>query len=181
MRRFLKLLIDTPIDIGSAVKFKKGTPAVSHVGEVVSFIGSGERMKYEVYLLNKRCKYRTRSDGSYYRYTVLANKCKHVDINFKLRTSKSYEIGDVVRHGKFPGAKYGVVVGFVHPDELLTKSYEEGYNGTDLICCVEIDKRTLTRKRLSGGLNFKRFTCTNKRLKICEVDLWDRKGPRVTP
>ena len=74
--------------------------------------------------------------------------------------------------------KYGVITGFVHPDGLDTTSYYCGYNGTDLIQCVQIDKNNLTRCR-DNQRNIKKFTAHKKRLRICEVDLWNEKGVNI--
>ena len=37
--------------------------------------------------------------------------------------------------------RYGRIVCFVHPDGLYSSSHEEGYNGKDLLECVEIEKK----------------------------------------
>ena len=71
-----------------------------------------------------------------------------------------------------------MIVGFVHPDGLITTSYENGYNGTDLIECVEISKRGLESKRDKNN-KIKRFRSTSNRLKMCEVDLWNKTGPKI--
>ena len=46
-----------------------------------------------------------------------------------------------MQHKKGTRVKYGRIVCFVHPDGLYSKSHEEGYNGKDLLECVEIDKK----------------------------------------
>ena len=73
---------------------------------------------------------------------------------------------------------YGIIVGFTHPDGLMTNSYYNGYNGTDLLECVEITRKGLRRKRNSDG-GLKRFTTTKDNCNICGVDLWHRTGPKL--
>ena len=48
------MLFDIPIDIGSFIKYKQQIPLTTGVGEVISKIGFGDGIKYEIILLNKR-------------------------------------------------------------------------------------------------------------------------------
>jgi hypothetical protein len=67
-------------------------------------------------------------------------------------------------------------VNFVHPDGLLSNSHFEGYNGRDLLECIEISPRPgLQRLRDSKG-NLKRFTITSSNCRICDVKPMDKKG-----
>lgn len=171
----LKVMYDQPIEVGSYVKFKENVPARVGVGQVCSIVGSGEKIKYEVYLLNKRFKNIIKSDDTYKRRTIHSKYCKHVEINSTIFHKKSFEIGDIVCHNLLGFKRYGVITGFTHPDGLESTSYMNGYNGSDLIECVQVNKIGLTRYR-DGRNKIKKFTCCTKRLKLCEVDIWDEKG-----
>lgn len=169
-----KILYDVPITIGSYIKYRETVPMRKGFGEVVGMIGSGDRLKYEIINLNKRLKHIVDANHRYRRRVIHYSKCKHVDIKSTLINKEQFEIGDVVCHKRFGIKKYGAITGFQHPDGLYTTSYEQGYNGIDLIDCVEIDPRSLTRIRKLNKVV--KFICNKKYLKICEVDLWDEKG-----
>lgn len=169
---------EEPIEIGSVVKYKD-TNNKSRVGEVVSIFGRLNHIKFDIIQYDKRFKPIVRGDGTYARKNVSRDKCKHVDEQFLKENNKGgYDLGDVVCRVSETTKRYGVIVGYSHPDGLLSTSYENGYNGTDLIECVEISKRGMDVKRNSEG-KVKRFVSTGERLKCCEVDLWNRSGPKI--
>ncbi len=58
-----------------------------------------------------------------------------------LFAKKTFEKGDVIQHKRGGSFRYGRIVCFVHPDGLYSTSHEEGYNGKDLLECVEIEKK----------------------------------------
>jgi hypothetical protein len=178
IKRF-KLNLQDEIEIGSVVKYRDTTNKKTIVGEVCNIVGTGESQKYEVILYDMRLKPMMKLDGSFKRRNLKSNRCKLIDETFTFDTSKAFELGDVVCMNSAGRKKYGVIIGFVHPDGLFSTSYEHGYNGTDLIDCVEIEKRGLRRKRDILG-KVKRFTSTGDRFKICDVDLWNRTGPKIT-
>jgi hypothetical protein len=165
------------IDVGSVVHVKADQ---EFIGEVYSII-KGRRDQFEVMLYDKRLKPIMRGDGTYRRKKFLQDDCSLLDEDFKM-TTDTIELGDVICRTYTDGMakKYGVVIGFTHPDGLMSSSYAKGYNGTDLIDCVEIEKRGLSRKRDSDG-NIKRFSTFSERVSCCEVDLWNRTGPKIVP
>ena len=69
------------------------------------------------------------------------SKLKHYIPRKQLFSKKTFEKGDVVQHKRGSSFRYGRIVCFVHPDGLYSTSHEEGYNGKDLLECVEIDKK----------------------------------------
>ena len=170
-----RVLYDKPIEIGSIVKYKETVPTRTGIGEVCGIVGFGNRLRFEVCVLNKRLRCILNSDNTYKKRTIHSKYCKHIQINCSFFDKKSFEIGDVVCH-KFLGIKkYGIITGFTHPDGLESTSYTNGYNGIDLIDCVQVNRTGLTRCRDDSN-NIKKFTCKKDRLKICEVDIWDEKG-----
>ena len=178
LKAILKILLDKQPRVGSIVKFRDNIPPRTVVGEVCGFVGAGDRMKYEIIMLDKRLNPMLHVDGTYKRRNIPANKCKHVDIQFVKSLKKDFEIGDVVCNSRFGIKKFGVITSFIHPDGLESTSYTNGYNGTDLICCVEIKQKGLARVKDKHGKH-KQFITTNKRLKICKVDLWSEQGSKI--
>jgi len=163
------------INIGSVVKIKT-TPVC--VGEVAGVI-KGRKEWYEVILYDKRLRPMVRGDGTFKRKKFLIENCKLIDETFKFN-NKTIEIGDIICKNTSYRKRYGVVVGFTHPDGLLSTSYANGYNGTDLIECIEIEKRGLRRKRYHDQPGeLVRFSTFNERVSSCEVDLWNRTGPKI--
>lgn len=173
--RLLKILKEQPIEVGSVVKFKIGSQR--HVGEVYSML-SGNPPKVEVIMYDKRLRPMFTVDSKYKIKKIPLDGCKLIDENFKFNTSKEFGLGDVVVKKTTLGHRYGVIIGFHHPDGLFSTSYENGYNGTDMIDCVEIEKRGLRRKRRRDG-TLKRFTTLSDKLSTCEIDLWNRSGPKI--
>ena len=177
--KFLKLNRKDPITIGSVVKTKLTTGKVI-VGEVMNIITANNKERYELILYDKRLRPMFRIDGQSYKVkTVDSTRCKLIDENFVFDTKNIFEVGDVVAHKTNIRTKFGVIIGFHHPDGLFTTSYENGYNGTDIIDWVEINKRGLTRKKNFKG-DIKRFAVLGDKLKKCTVDLWNRAGPKIT-
>lgn len=176
MRRILKTDKDNEIEVGSVVKYKYDKTRA--VGEVFAFIENGPVKKIDLIMYDKRLKPMMRADGTFRMKRVKFETCKLIDENFKFNYEKTYELGDVVAQKRGINTRYGVIIGFTHPDGLFSTSYEHGYNGSDFIDCVEINKRGLTRKRDVDG-NIKRFSTLCDRLSTCEIDLWNRSGPKI--
>ena len=174
-----RVLFNVPIEIGSIVKYKDSRSTDRKgVGEVCGIIGTGENIKYEIYVLTKRLQPRMTSDDKYITRKIHSKYCKHIDISKTIVNKNNFELGDFVCYKFLTIKKYGVITGFVHPDGLDTTSYYCGYNGTDLIQCVQIDKNNLTRCR-DNQRNIKKFTAHKKRLRICELGLWNEKGVNI--
>ena len=71
--------------------------------------------------------------------------------------------------------RFGKIVSFVHPEGLYTTSNEKGYNGKDLIECVEIEPRKGLAVKKDADMA-KRFVVGPHRCKICEVLPMDENG-----
>ena len=160
------------ISIGSIVTIKTDPVCI---GEVYSTI-QGRRELYEVILYDKRLRPMCRLDGSFKRKKFPVDICSLIDEDFRFNNDV-IEIGDIICKDT-TRKRYGVVIGFTHPDGMLSTSYTNGYNGTDMIDCVEIEKRGLRRVRDQDG-NLRRFSTFNERVSSCEVDLWNRTGPKI--
>ena len=173
--KVFKIDRENDITVGSIIKSKVNGQLI--IGEVINIL-TDIKERYEIIQYDKRLRPLFRGDQSYKRRLITASKCKLLDINFKFDTSNDFELGDIVLLKRGVRKKYGVIIGFHHPDGLMSRSFEFGYNGTDIIDCVEINNRTLQRKRkLTGEL--KRFETTGDKLIRCEVDLWHRTGPKI--
>tara|TARA_B100001093_G_C26562017_1_gene899080 strand:+ start:42 stop:632 length:591 start_codon:yes stop_codon:yes gene_type:complete len=98
----------------------------------------------------------------------------------KLFAKKTFEKGDVVRHKRGATIRFGRIVCFVHPDGLYSTSHEEGYNGKDLLECVEIDKKPGLLQIIGPDGEPKRFQAQGKDCKIIKVITVDSKGEDTT-
>jgi hypothetical protein len=94
--------------------------------------------------------------------------------------TKTFEKGDVIRHKRGSTIRYGRIVCFVHPDGLYSTSHEEGYNGKDLLDCVEIDKKPGLLQIIGPDGEPKRFEAQGKDCKIMKVITVDSKGEETT-
>ncbi|OUU12066.1 MAG: hypothetical protein CBC00_03090 [Verrucomicrobia bacterium TMED40] len=108
------------------------------------------------------------------------SRLKHYTPRKKLFSKKTFEKGDVVRHKRGGTIRFGKIVCFVHPDGLYSTSHEEGYNGKDLLECVEIDKKPGLMQRIGPDGEPKRFQAQGKDCKIMKVITVDSKGEETT-
>lgn len=179
MKFFVKVLFDKPITVGSVVKFKQTIPKRVGFGEVFGVRKQGKRVKLEVCILDKRLQYTQRMDMTYKTVVVKLSDCKHVYICKANVKSKNFQVGDIIRYKRLLGLKnkYGIIVGFKHPDELETTSYQE-YNGIDILQCVEIEPVGLSRKKYQNNEHIM-FECQGKNARVCEIDTWHEKGARI--
>jgi hypothetical protein len=170
-----KILYDTPIVVGSYIKYKEQIPQRVGFGEVIGVYGNGKNVRYEIINLNKRLKCIVDANHNYKRRSISSKYCKHVDIKSTILQKQNFEVGDIVCQKRLGFKKYGVIVGFHHPDGILSDNYVNTHNGIDLIDCVQIEPRCLMRLRDRHN-NVISFTCKRSNLKLCEVDMWNEKG-----
>ena len=98
----------------------------------------------------------------------------------QLFKKKTFEKGDVVRHKRGGAFRYGRIVCFVHPDGLYSTSHEKGYNGKDLLECVEIEKKPGLLQIIAPDGHPKRFQAQGKDCKIMKVITTNSKGEETT-
>tara|TARA_B100002019_G_scaffold292862_1_gene317485 strand:- start:9681 stop:10259 length:579 start_codon:yes stop_codon:yes gene_type:complete len=108
------------------------------------------------------------------------SKLKHYVPRKQLFSKKTFEKGDVIQHKRGSSLRYGRIVCFVHPDGLYSTSHEEGYNGKDLLECVEIDKKPGLLQIIGPDGEPKRFQAKGKDCKIMKVITTDSKGEETT-
>ena len=108
------------------------------------------------------------------------SKLKHYTPRKQLFSKKTFEKGDVVQVKRGATIKYGRIVCFVHPDGLYSTSHEEGYNGKDLLECVEIDKKPGLLQIIGADGEPRRFQAQGKDCKIMKVITTDSKGEETT-
>ena len=108
------------------------------------------------------------------------SKLKHYTPRKQLFSKKTFEKGDVVQVKRGSTIKYGRIVCFVHPDGLFSTSHEEGYNGKDLLECVEIDKKPGLLQIIGPDGEPRRFQAQGKDCKIMKVITTDSKGEETT-
>ena len=98
----------------------------------------------------------------------------------QLFSKKTFEKGDVIQSKRAGSFRYGRIVCFVHPDGLYSTSHEDGYNGKDLIECVEIEKKPGLLQVIGPDGDPKRFQAQGRDCKIMKVITTDSKGEETT-
>jgi len=170
----LKINRSKKLQVGDVVETSKNP---RYIGEVVNIM-SNSRETLEIILLDKTLKPIQTYEGAYKLKKVRCKYCKPFDYTKLRKRTNRFELGDVVQKTLAGRKKYGIIVGYTHPDGLLSTSYEKGYNGTDLFELIEISPRDLTRKRNSDG-SIKKFVTHKSNCIVCHVNLWDNKKPRL--
>lgn len=161
-----------PYEIGDLVE----SPTRNLIGEIVSFLGDRAK-SIEVIVLDKRLKPLINLEGEFKYKKLRSELLKHFDYS-KLRISQGFFLGDVIAKTNAGGDKrYGILVGFTHPDGLETSSYSNGYNGIDFLECIEITKRMLRKRNADDTI--KRFQAPNNKCEVCYVDYWGSGGSKV--
>ena len=161
-----------PYEIGDLVE----SPTRNLIGEIVSFLGDRAK-SIEVIVLDKRLKPLINLEGEFKYKKLRSELIKHFDYS-KLRISQGFFLGDVIAKTNASGDKrYGILVGFTHPDGLETSSYSNGYNGIDFLECIEVTKK-MVRKRNADD-TIKRFQTPNNKCEVCYVDYWGSGGSKV--
>jgi len=108
------------------------------------------------------------------------SRLKHYTPRKKLFKKKVFEKGIVIRHKRGMTIRYGRIVCFVHPDGLYSTSHEQGYNGKDLLECVEISSKPGLLQVIQPDGEPKRFQAQGKDCKIMDVITVDSKGEETT-
>jgi hypothetical protein len=108
------------------------------------------------------------------------SKLKQYTPRKQLFSKKTFEKGDIVQFKRGSTFKYGRIICFVHPDGLYSTSHEEGYNGKDLLECVEIDKKPGLLQIIGPDGEPKRFQAQGKACKIIKVITTDYNGEETT-
>ena len=108
-------------------------------------------------------------------FRLREDQCKRLN-EFKYRVRITFRIGDVIRHHGKGRIRFGKIVGFVHPEGLYTESNEKGYNGKDLIECVEIEPRKGLSIKIGPDGEVRRFVVGPSRCKTCEILPMDKNG-----
>ena len=161
-----------PYEIGDIVE----SPTRNLIGEVVSFLKDRAR-SIEVIVLDRRLKPLINLEGEFKYKKLRSELLKHFDYS-KLRISQGFFLGDVIAKTNASGDKrYGILVGFTHPDGLETTSYSNGYNRFDFLEFIEVSKR-MARKRNSDD-SIKKFRTLNNKCEVCYVDYWGSGGSKV--
>ena len=163
-------------ELGDIVVEKNTGSTRKRVGEIV-FISEGKRPKLKLLELIPR-NLIPKFDGSFSRLRTFSSpkeNCRKLKV-LNIKKRKVFQLGDVILHRRYGHFRFGIIVGFHHPDGIYSDSWEKGYNGKDIIECVEISGRSgLPRKRDSEG-QIKKFEIGPKHAKICEILPMDQNG-----
>lgn len=161
-----------PYEIGDLVE----SPTRNLIGEIVSFLGDRSK-SIEVIVLDKRLKPLINLEGEFKYKKLPSELIKHFDYS-QLRISRGFFLGDVIAKTDSTGNKrFGILVGFSHPDGLETTSYSNGYNGIDLLECIEVSKKMIRKRNPDDTV--KRFQTPKTKCEVCYVDYWGTGGSKV--
>ena len=163
--------------VGSRVEEKEGHNDRNRLGEICGIIDGRRGKVFELIMLNPHnlTPVIVGKLGAYRRFKLHEDRCKPLNEK-KYLGKRTFRIGDVVRKSYGDFSRYSIIVNFVHPDGLMSNSHHDGYNGRDLLECIEISPRPgLQRLRDNEG-KLKRFTMTSNNCKICKIKPMDNKG-----
>lgn len=171
-----KIRNDEPLQVGDLIIVDKTESQKKRIGEVI-FIREGRRRVLEVVELNRHDLSPRFSLDMQCQKTFRLNEeqCERMKVQENLPPD-TFALGQVIRKTTADRTRYGIIVGYHHPDGLYPRSYEDGYNGKDLLECVEISPgEGLPRKTHRDGRP-KVFYSRAKRTETCEVLPMDEDG-----
>lgn len=165
-----------PIEVGELIIHKDKTSGRKRFGEVVGLIEARNR-KFQVLEVNQNDFTPMFKDNlsELKFFSCNASECKRLNL-FRLREKNSFHPGDVIRQNRGGRLRFGIIIGFTHPEGLYSDSLENGYNGKDLLECVEISGRAGLPHKLDSLGQVKRFQADPKYTKLCEVLPMDKNG-----
>ena len=108
-------------------------------------------------------------------FSCNASDCKRLNL-FRLRKKNSYHPGDIIRQKRGGRLRFGIIIGFTHPEGLYSDSLENGYNGKDLLECRNLRICAGLPHKLDSLSQVKRFQADPKHSKLCEVLPMDKNG-----
>lgn len=166
----------TAYELGMIVEEIALSKDKKRIGEIVAIFGE-KRKKFQVLQLNRHdlSPFFNNNKDKLKFFTVESEKCRKLDLS-RIRKPNSFLPGDVIRHSRNGRIRFGIIIGFTHPEGLYSESIEKGYNGKDLIECVEISGRAGLPQKLDNYGNVKRFTTGPEHIKVCEVLPMDKNG-----
>ena len=172
----LKKLHRIPIQVGDKIVEKHKTRSHRRIGEVL-FIRDGKVPKAEIMELNKHdlSPVKTTDIQKNKTFSLPLSQCKRLNM-FRYQERKKFKIGDIIQRNLLGRIRFGIIVGFVHPDGLYSESYEKGHNGKDFLECVEISGRAGLPRRLDVDGNPKVFIAEPDKCKHCEILPMDQNG-----
>jgi hypothetical protein len=164
------------LTVGDRVIEKFSIGSKKRIGEIL-FVIDGKRKKFELLQLNRHdLSPLLRHNNEQLKFFRLReDQCKKLN-EFKYREKKTFRIGNFIRNTSHGRIRYGKIVSFVHPEGLYTESNEKGYNGKDLIECVEVSARKGLTIKFDADGQIKRFSVGPSHCKMCEILPMDEKG-----
>lgn len=169
-------------EIGDAIRETKASKGKKRCGEIMAILQddpSDPTIECVEVHPDELTPLEKGSDGMKY-FKVKKSNIKHYTPRKQLFQKKLFEKGDVIQHKRGSTMRYGRIVCFVHPDGLYSTSHEEGYNGKDLLECVEINPKPGLLQILGPDGEPKRFQAQGHHCKIMKVITVDSKGQDTT-
>ena len=164
-----------PLEVGDYIVEKIRSLKKKRFGEII-FVKGHKIKKFEAIQIKKHdLSPITKGDYTIKTFTVSERRCRRLNL-FRYFKKKTFEIGDIIKYSKSGHFKFGKIVGFVHPDEILSSSYENGFNGKDLLQCIEISAESGLPRKIGLNRRPKRFLAEHTKCKICQVLPISRDG-----
>ena len=169
-----------PLSVGDRVEEITPVNGKVRVGEII-LVRDGRRRSFELIQLNPHDlePIRRGDFAQYKRFRLTEGHCRRLN-KAKYANRRTFRIGDVIRKTYLDHVRYGRIINFLHPDGLLPTSHENGYNGKDLLECVEISSKPGLLQVIQPDGEPKRFQAHGKDCKIMDVITVDSKGEETT-
>jgi hypothetical protein len=172
----IKKKVEERFSIGDLVVEKKTQRNQKRIGEII-FVRDGRKRKLEMVELNKhdlRPIQKGSLDGPKI-FSLDENACKKLNL-FRFKEKRTFQIGDIIKFSKHGRSRFGILTSFIHPDGLYSDSFEKGYNGRDLLECIEILPKNGLPRRLDEKNKPFIFLASPKHSKCCVIIPMDQDG-----
>ena len=165
-----------PFEIGDRIIERIPNGKKKRIGEIL-FVQEGKKnRKLELLQLSTHDLSPLRKGNLELKFFRLPeDRCKRLN-EWKYLKKQTFQIGDIIRQSRNGRVRYGRILCFLHPDGLYSDSNEKGYNGKDLIECVEIKGKSGLPRKLDSSGEVSRFVIGPEHTKICEVLPMDDQG-----
>jgi hypothetical protein len=165
-----------PFEIGDRIIERIPNGKKKRIGEILFVQEGAKNRKLELLQLNTHDLSPLRKGNLELKFFRLSeDRCKRLN-EWKYLKKPTFQIGDIIKYSKNARIRYGRIICFLNPDGLYSDSNEKGYNGKDLIECVEIKGKIGLPRKLDSSGEVSRFVIGPGHAKICEISPMDDMG-----